>query len=229
MSSHASCRPAAAAQHHERPLGRGEELAQRAELAGAGLGLDRRGTAGRPRTVAVAFSMSSGSASTTGPGRPDIATVKARLTYSGMRSAESMLRGPLGERREHRGEVDFLERLAVAEVAAHVADEEDHRRRVLERRVHADARPAWRPGRASRSRCPAGRSSLPCASAMLAAPDFVAAGDELRSRAVLVQRVEHRQEALARHAEGGVRAVDQQLVDENAPAFPGSGHSCLTV
>jgi len=34
--------------------------------------------------------MSSGSASTTGPGRPEVATWKARLTYSGMRRASSI-------------------------------------------------------------------------------------------------------------------------------------------
>jgi hypothetical protein len=34
--------------------------------------------------------MSSGSTSTTGPGRPFIAVAKARATYSGMRSASSM-------------------------------------------------------------------------------------------------------------------------------------------
>src|SRR4030095_2323985 len=65
---------------------------------------------------------------------------------------------PLGEaersRPEHLPVVDFLERLAVALAARDLADEQDHRRRVLERGVHADRRVA-RPGgarHASRSR-----------------------------------------------------------------------------
>jgi hypothetical protein len=50
------------------------------------------------------------------------------------------LRGPLGERPEHLPVVDLLKRFAVEERAIDLADEEHHRRRVLHRRVHADAR-----------------------------------------------------------------------------------------
>ena len=53
------------------------------------------------------------------------------------------LADPLGHAQragaEHLPVVDLLEGLAVALVAGHLADEQDHRRAVLERGVHADA------------------------------------------------------------------------------------------
>jgi hypothetical protein len=56
------------------------------------------------------------------------------------------LADPLGEaeraRAEHLPVVDLLERLAVALLARHLADEDDQRRRVLERGVDADRRVA---------------------------------------------------------------------------------------
>ncbi len=82
--------------------------------------------------------MSSGSARTTGPGRPDIATRYACATYSGIRSARSICAAHLATLAEHPPVVDFLERLAVGEIAADLADEDDHRRRILRRRVDAD-------------------------------------------------------------------------------------------
>ena len=47
-------------------------------------------TNGASATDAVSTSMSSGKAITTGPGRPDIATWKARETTSGMRAGSSI-------------------------------------------------------------------------------------------------------------------------------------------
>ena len=47
-------------------------------------------TRGASGTVASAVSMSSGSATTTGPGRPCIATRKARATSSGTRAGSSI-------------------------------------------------------------------------------------------------------------------------------------------
>ncbi len=53
------------------------------------MGLDRP-EGGASGTVAVSTSMSSGSAITTGPGRPAVATWKARAISSGRRSALSI-------------------------------------------------------------------------------------------------------------------------------------------
>ena len=48
------------------------------------------------------------------------------------------LRDPFRDTVEHASVVDFLERLAIDEIAAHLAHEQQHRRRVLLCRVHAD-------------------------------------------------------------------------------------------
>jgi hypothetical protein len=48
------------------------------------------------------------------------------------------LRHPLRHRTEHASVIDFLERLALHEVGAHLADEQNHRRRILKRGVYAD-------------------------------------------------------------------------------------------
>src|SRR5262249_18830488 len=90
--------PAAAADDHDRLLGRPQELLQPRHVAQARPCLDRlerrggggehagRGAAAITRSV----SMSSGSATTTGPGRPPVAVWKARDTISGMRAASSI-------------------------------------------------------------------------------------------------------------------------------------------
>ena len=56
--------------------------------AGAGPASGRCGAASGTSTSDA--SMSSGSATTTGPGRPDVATAKARAMSSGTRSARSI-------------------------------------------------------------------------------------------------------------------------------------------
>ena len=100
---------------HERPLGRGQQLAQLAPSARAP-GCGRDGLVGRrrrrPSTRSV--SMSSGSASTTGPGRPATARWKAWLTSSGMRAASSISPTHLAIGPNMRRIVDLLERLALA-------------------------------------------------------------------------------------------------------------------
>ena len=67
-------------------FGRAQQRASAASACGAGAASagSTRGSTGAAVRLA---SMSSGSASTTGPGRPCIATWKARATYSGRRSA----------------------------------------------------------------------------------------------------------------------------------------------
>ena len=46
---------------------------------------------------------------------------------------------PFGDRSEERREVDFLEAFAVAHFTIHIADEQNHRLRILHRDMHADA------------------------------------------------------------------------------------------
>ena len=56
---------------------------------------------------------------------------------------------------------------------------------------------------------------------------LVAADDELQLVAHVVEAVEHREEALARHREREVGAVDHELVDEELAAVA-RAHSCFT-
>ena len=140
--------------------------------------------------------MSSGSASTTGPGRPAVATRQARATYSGIRRASSIRAAHLAIGAEEGGEVDFLEALAVAVAARDVADEQDHRGRILER----DMDPAAGVGRAG----PAGDEGdsrppghLAVGVGHIGDPAFLPAHDEVDVVGV-VERVEHGEEAFAR-------------------------------
>ena len=100
----------------------------------------RRGTARRRRRRSPSTSMSSGSASTTGPGRPAQAVVNARCDVLRDPVGAVDLRDPLRHRAEHPPVVDLLEGLALLLVGGDLADEQDQRRRVLERGVHADRR-----------------------------------------------------------------------------------------
>ena len=170
-------------------------------------------------------SMSSGSTSTTGPGRPCSAVWKARADVLGQAVGVVHLADPLGHAQragaEHLAVVEFLERLAVALVAGHLADEQDHRRGVLEGGVHADAGI----GRAR----PAGDEADARSAAQLALcfghegrAALLAAGDEADAVAVLVKAVEHGQVTLAGHAEAGVDALRDQGFDQHVAC--GAGH-----
>ena len=76
--------------------------------------MDAAGPAGhRVGTSTSSRSMSSGSASTTGPGRPEIATRKARATNSGKRAALSTCAAHLAIG-PYRPVVDLLKGLASA-------------------------------------------------------------------------------------------------------------------
>ena len=133
-----------------------------------------------------------------------------------MRRASSIRAAHLAIGREESGEVDLLEALAVAVAARDVADEQDHRGRILEGDVDAAAG-VGRAGTAGDEgdAGPAGHLAVGVGhvrdAALLPADDGVDLGR-------VVQRVEHREEALARHGEDAVAALDPKLVDEDAAA-----------
>ena len=109
-------------------------------------------------------------------------------------------------------------------VARDLADEEDHRRRVLEGGVHADRGMAGAgPARHHRDARPA--RELAVGLRHVGGAGLVARVDQPDRRGV-VQRVKHLEVALARHAEGHVGAVDEELVDEDpaAAAAVARGH-----
>jgi hypothetical protein len=128
------------------------------------------------------------------------------------------LRHPLGHLAVHAAVVDFLEGFAVHEVGADLADEQDHRRRILVGRVHADRGI----GRA--------RAAGDEADAGLAGQLAVGIGHERRAALLavddeadigIVQGVEHVEVAFAGHAEGGVHAVDLEGIDQDLAAAAG--------
>ena len=124
---------------------------------------------------------------------------------------------PLRHRPEHVPVVDLLECLPAHHRAADLADQEDQRSGVLEggvdapggvcrtgpARDHADARPTCE--------LAVGIGHVRCA-------DLVTAGDEPDRR--VVEGIEHGQVALARHAEGDVHPVHDELVDEEPASRP---------
>ena len=131
------------------------------------------------------------------------------------------LRHPLGDRREHLPELHFLERLAAAHVALHLADEQDHRRRILIGRVYADAR--MRPTGAARDEADSGSSrQLAIRFCHVGGGPFVLRDDDLDLRRV-VKRVQHVEIAFAGYAEKTIDAVDAQRVNEDPPSRAGSG------
>ena len=150
-----------------------------------------------------------------------MATWKARETSSGSARRIVDLGDPFGERAEHRAVVDLLERLALAHAARDLADEQDHRRRILLGDVDA-GEALVAPGPRVTKQMPGRPVSLPCGlrhhgrAALLPADGDGDVG--------VVQRVEHREKAFARHAEQVLDAVDDQLVDQDLAA--GARMSC---
>ena len=131
---------------------------------------------------------------------------------------------PLGQpqraRAEHLAVVHLLEGLAVALVARHLADEQDHGRGVLQGGVHADAgvggaRPA---GDEADARTPA---ELALRLGHEGGAALLPAGDEADVVTVLMKTIQHRQVALAGHTEAGVHALCHQGLHQGVTRHPG--------
>ena len=127
------------------------------------------------------------------------------------------------ERAEDGGEVELLERIAAGVAARHLADEEDQRRRVLVGGVHADGRVGR--ARAARDEAdPRPAGELAVRLGHVRGGSLVAARDEPDRR--VVERIEHRQVALAGDAESQLDAVQLELVDERLAAASHRSTGC---
>ncbi len=127
------------------------------------------------------------------------------------------LRHPLGHRPVHAPVVDLLESLALDEFVADLADEHHHGRGILESRMHADrAVGGARTTRDEEHARLAGELAVGLRHVGGAA--LLPADDEPELLAHVVEAVEHRQVALARHAEGELRTVADERVGEDAAA-----------
>ena len=145
----------AATGEDDRALGRGQELDHRADLL-VGRSRDAGGRAASSRAssgIGLVEQVLRAATGGPGPGRPPSAWRIASAIAPATSSAASRLGGPLGEAAERRDLVDLLERLAAADGALDLADDHEHRRRILARRVDADGEV----GRADRARPEADR------------------------------------------------------------------------
>ncbi len=136
------------------------------------------------------------------------------------------LRDPLRHRPEHPAIVHLLEALAVGELPGNLADEQDHRRRILLGGVHAD-RGVGRSGTARDETDPGAPGDLGPRLGHVSSAAVLARNDQADRFARVVEGIEHREIALAGNAERGVDAVDFQRIDENlcrGPECAGSRH-----
>ncbi|CFM02052.1 Uncharacterised protein [Bordetella pertussis] len=139
------------------------------------------------------------------------------------------LRDPLGHLAEHAAVVDFLERLALHEVVADLADEQNHRGRVLVGRMHADAGVGGA-GAAGDEADPRLAGQLAIGLGHVGRAAFLAADNGVDGAAMLVQGVDAGQVALAGNHEHAPRAVHAQLLHQDLAAVAlgqgWRGHDC---
>ncbi len=121
-------------------------------------------------------------------------------------------RRPFADRAEEGGEVHFLKPFALTHFAIDVADEQDHRLRILMRDMHADAgvRRAGTAGDESDAGPLRHRAVRTCHHRHAA---FLPARHQI-DRVLLAQSIEHLKEAFARHGENPLAALFDQAVDE---------------
>ena len=132
--------------------------------------------------------------------------------------------GPFRQRREHGAEIDFLKRLAIQHGLIGLPDEQDHRRGILKRGVHADGGIGG--AGAARDEADAGfAGQLAVSLRHIGCTAFLAAGDQANDIARAIKRIEHGEIAFARHAKSVIGAVYFQRFDKRFTT--GAGHSLL--
>ena len=127
------------------------------------------------------------------------------------------LRDPLGHLSEHAPVVHFLEGFALDYVAANLADEQNHRCRILISSMHANARIGRprTPGDEAQTRTTGELAVGFCHKSRAA---FLPAYDQSYAFAHIVKRIQHIEIALARNTKRGICTMNSKLVDENTSA-----------
>ena len=207
-------RPAAAAKHHDRLLGRPQHLLQLRHVGEAGPGLDHVGgkrVADRDALHQHVFGQRDHHRA--GPSvHRDVK--RARDDFGDARRVVDLGR-PFHHGAEHGAVVELLERLALAHLARDLTDEHDHRRGILLGDVQA-GRAVGRAGAAGHERDARAAGQLAGGLGHHHRPALLAADGH--GDVAVMEGVERRQIALARHAEDVAHAVDQQLVDQHLAA-----------
>ena len=206
--------PARAAEDDERPLRGSKQLGQPVHFRSPGPRLDGHEGPRLRRVHAVdQHVLGQGDHDGTRPSRGGDG--KGARDQFGNAAGIVDLDHPFRDRTEEGAEIDLLEGFAVLYPARHLADEQDHRYRILCRNVDA-GRGIGRAGPAG-DEADAGLSGQPAMTvghhrraAFLAAHDGIDAG--------IVQRIEHGEVGFARHAIEPVDAVRFQRVDDKLSA-----------
>ena len=202
--------PARAAKNDEGPLCRPQHLLQLRHLGEAGMGLDRHDRRQGPRVGLVAEHVfrQRQHDRTRPAGHRDL-----EGAVDEFRNAIGVvdLLDPFRHLAEHAAEVDLLERLAAAHGPRDLADEHDHRRRILTADVEAGrtagcARPTRHHDDARTAREFPPRLRGHRGAAFLATDGYGDVG--------IVERVEEREVTLPRHAEDPLDAVRDQRVGD---------------
>ncbi len=150
------------------------------------------------------------------PGPPGGRDLERLVHQLGHPVGEVDLRHPFGERRVHLAEIDLLEGFAVDLVARHLADQHDHRRRILKGGMHPDRGVAGAgAARHQQHAGLAGQLAVGFRHERRAA--LLAAGDQADLGRV-IKRVEHFEIALAGDAERHLDAVRPQCRDDQLTA-----------
>ena len=119
---------------------------------------------------------------------------------------------PFRHRAEHGAIVEFLKGLALAGVARDLADEQHQGGRILARDMDA-VRSVGGSGAAGDEADPGPAGRLADRLGHHGRAGFLTADGD--GEIAIMERVEHREIALARHAENVTHAVDAQLIDQN--------------
>ena len=204
--------PAAAAGQHQRRAGALEEAGDLGQILGRGGGLrDAHGGAGHG--VGRGGQHVLGQRHHHRPRAAGLSNREGAGHQLGHPVGVVDLHRPLGERAEDGAVVDLLEGLAVAHGGSDLPDEEDHRRAVLPRGVHADGGVGGAGAAGHEADAGLARQLAPGGGHEGGAA-LLAVGDQPDAVGHVVERVEHREIALARHAEGRRRALREQAVHQ---------------
>jgi hypothetical protein len=207
--------PSAAADDGQGPLGAVQHVLQAYQVAGPRVGLDRLVGIGRANLDLVAqhvLRQRQDHGARPAAGRGGEGTGQELGHALGLVD----LGHPFGHLAEHAPVVDLLEGLALGHVAGDLADEQNHRRRVLEGDVH----PGGRVGGAGST----GDHADPGTARQLAGrfchhrrAALLTAGRDRDFRRI-VKRIEHREIAFTRHAEDVIGAMHPQGLDQQLSA-----------
>src|SRR6516162_8241891 len=158
--------------------------------------------------------MSSGMATTTGPGRPLAAVWKARRVID--------LGRPFGHRTEYGPVIELLEGFALARFAGDLPDEHHERGGILARDVDA-VRGIGRTGTAGDETHTGPAGHLADRFRHDGGAGLLAAHRD--GQIAVMEGIEHREIALARHAKDVTHAMNAQLIDQD---FGGTAQIVLT-